>query len=154
MVVVDLLRPSIPPGTLAEYRRDVQDNMGMMESMPSLDYWFTAEFLDELLKDTAGKADVIVLMNGLPQSANSMALWNAKPAPKVAVFGGMVTGLGDRIRSGDIVAIVAHNPMAIPGDAPPPGDQQKAFDKRFVLITPKNVDEVSAKHTGFFLDGM
>jgi hypothetical protein len=122
------------------------------EVVPPLEYWFTPALFDKIAEDSKDQADMIITTIGLPQDPASMRFWAMDPRPKLAVVSGSVYKLKKAIKSGAIVGAVTYSPAAVYEDKPPPGDIDKAFDKRFILVTPENVDDVAAKHGDLFVN--
>ena len=120
---------------------------------PPMDYWLTAEAFDALIEKHTETCDLVITMIGVPSDVSQMRLWNLSNRPKLALACGSVYELRGLIASGDIVAAVAFSPEAVFGNEEPPGDIEAAFRRRFLLLTPENVEGLAAKYKGlgFFL---
>jgi hypothetical protein len=120
------------------------------EMLPPLEYWYTASLVNKLLDKYDGKYDMIVTTIGLPQDAKRLDIWKGDKKPKVALASGSVYELRGAIKSGAIVAAVTYNPQAEYDDKPVPKDLDEAFNKRFLLLTPENIDQIASKHPDIF----
>ncbi len=90
-------------------------------------------------------AGVIISLIGLPNDTKAMKYWrtSADKRPQMVLVGlpsGRVDGLVERIKKGDIAAIVISSPDA-KYDVKAPGDAGEAFGIRYVLVTKQNVDK-------------
>ena len=96
---------------------------------------------------------LIVTMIGLPMDMANLSIWekfkeNPKKAPRLAILNGDISMLAPAIKSGLIPAVVTNNPDAHYNEDAAPDDMQKAFDKRYLLITTKNIKEIAKKYEG------
>jgi hypothetical protein len=94
---------------------------------------------------------MVVSVIGLPRDAEKMTVWQ-KPAderPKFALLSGDIHQYQNAIKSGAIVAAVTYCPGVKFSEDPAPEDPKAAFDLRYLLVTPKNVDELSQKYKLF-----
>lgn len=121
-------------------------------TLPPLMEMTTAADFDALVEKNAG-CDMIISLIGLPMDAQNMALWQMpdETRPKVALVSSDIFNLKNAIKAGFIVAVVAYSPQAVFDESRVPADPQKVFDRRYLLITPENVDEMEAKHNGIFV---
>lgn len=122
---------------------------GMMEPMET---WFTAKELDKILKGK--KADLIITTIGLP-SGLSVRGGKEFPIPslkgkKVVLAGGSIYEHGRDIQAGAIVAAVSYKPNAEYDEKPAPSDLDEAFNKRYVLVTNENLNEVIKQYPDLF----
>jgi len=96
---------------------------------------------------------MIVSFIGLPRDFNNMDIWYEEDESKkikVAIVGGEIYQLGPGIASGQIVAAVTYNPKAKFDESKAPSDPQAAFDKRYILITPENIEKIASENQGLF----
>lgn len=113
-----------------------------------MEVWFDSKKMNEILP-APESYDILVTLVGLP---------NGKPVPalagkKLALVGGDTSTYGILFKAQDkrlplTVASVTHNPKAVYDDKPIPRDAQEAFNKRFLLITAENIDQVMTDHPG------
>jgi len=120
------------------------------EMLPPLEFWFTGKLFDQLVTDNKDKCDLIITTIGLPMDLGAMKFWEMKDRPKLALASGSVYELKQAIKKGVIVGAVTYNPKAVYDEKPPPSDLDAAFDKRFLLVTPENVDTVAREHRDLF----
>jgi hypothetical protein len=95
---------------------------------------------------------LIISFVGLSQNPADMAIWkSAEPneQPRFVLFRSDVRPYREAIRAGVIQAAVVTRPGFEPGQGKVPQDPQAAFDRRFLLVTPENVDQIAAEHLIF-----
>ncbi|GEM_PF-3352993 len=121
-----------------------------IELMP-LQEMLTADSFDRLVEKHPD-CTLIVSFLGLPNDADKMKIWSMEPAkrPKIALVNGAYYNLKNVIQSGAVTAVVAVSPKAMFSDEPAPPNMKSAFDKRYLLITPDNVDEYAREYGGMF----
>jgi hypothetical protein len=121
----------------------------MMMMMP-VQEMMRAYHFDDLLAKNPG-CNLIISFIGLPRDVAEMQIWGMDPElqPKLALLQGEVHSLKNAILSEAIVAAIAYRPDAKFDEDAPPKDIQAAFDKRYLLITPQNVEEIEAKYKMF-----
>lgn len=119
---------------------------------PPLMELVTAADFDAIIKKNSG-CDMIISLVGLPMDVQNMVIWQMpdETRPKVALVSSDIFNLKSAILSKAIVAVVAYSPQAVFDESKVPSDPQKAFDRRYLLITPENVEEIEAKHSGIFV---
>ena len=98
---------------------------------------------------------LIVMLTDLPYDLENMKLLqqyqnNKKNAPKLALMSTNVTQLGAYIQTGYIVAVAVHNPNYTYEDKLAPETLEKAFNERYLLLTPKNVLSMAKKYPKLF----
>lgn len=123
------------------------------EMMPPLEYWYTAKIFDALLGKYEGQFDLLVTTIGLPQDARSSAILKGKSCPKIAVLNGSIYDLKGAFKPTMIVAAITYNPKAVYDDKPVPKDIDEAFNKRFLLVTPENLQQIGSTHSDIFRSG-
>ncbi|MCK5803976.1 MAG: hypothetical protein KAI66_14155 [Lentisphaeria bacterium] len=155
ITVVDVVSPDIPKELKGKFSAEMPPaemagGEGMEEMLPPLEYWFTGPVLDKLLGKYEGKFDMVVTTIGLPQNGlkNCKKLWKVKP--KVAIANGSIYEYKGLFLQKYIAAAVTYNPGAKYDDDTPPKDLDAAFDKRFLLVTMENVNDIAAKHGDIF----
>lgn len=134
VLAVDTLKFKKDPNT--------PDDMIMMEDM------MTSKHFDELIAKYP-KADVCVSLIGLPHDVHKMKVWT-KDKPKVALLFGEIFPLKKAIEAGKIVAAVSYRPGVKFSEEPAPNLPDKAFEKRYLLITPSNVKEIAKEYPSIF----
>ena len=113
------------------------------------DAWFTGALVNEQTTKYQGKVDLVVSGMGLPEQGLG-ALWFWKSGAKVALVVGDVSKLKKAIMAQLVIAAAAANPDVIPDDWQPPQDLAAAFAKRYLLVTPENVQQMSVDHPKLF----
>ncbi len=169
--LVNVVRPDIPEKVLERYRERMTqsgeppsemeseqpessdlDIQRMMQSIP-LGTWFNADRLDKTLKPYKGRCDVVIFGMSLPSDIGASKILTAPDSPPIAILWGE-SRFGEyeqAIKEGDITAAVARNPQSrIETEKMPPGNLDKAFAKRYLLITPDTIDEIAEKHEELF----
>lgn len=113
-----------------------------------------AQLMDELIRQAGQTPDVIVNLLGLPYDYENMRFWRTRNHPPMVIastMGYMGMGdLADRIARGHISALVIRNPEAGFDLDNIPRDIDEAFNKRYILVTPDNVDEISSQYPDLF----
>jgi hypothetical protein len=122
------------------------------QMMPPLEYWYTAKIFDDLIAKQSG-FDLIVTTIGLPQDAGKSRILKDKNRPKIAVLNGTIYDLKSAINPDTIVAAITYNPKAVYDDKPVPKDLDEAFGKRFLIVTPDTLQQVSQAHPDIFRSG-
>lgn len=132
-----------------------------MGEMMEADLFLTAEKFDKIIEKYSD-VDMVISTLGLPMDYRDMRIWNlpewkkkhkgAEP-PKLVLVDAYVYDLKKAIKVGMIAAVVQYRPDAqYKPDEDVPSNVTEAFEKRYILITPENVDEMSAKYEGLFME--
>ena len=126
--------------------RDVTSIFVPPNSTTPLSYLVAESSFDDLIREHPD-CDVLVSLIGLPASTASSAFWLKPGPPRVALLLPDFSVLGDAgavrfgFKSGKLVAAVIPKPNAPPERAI--GSDYKAeFEKRFILVTGENVDQL------------
>lgn len=119
---------------------------------PNAIVWPMPESLDKILAPHEGQFDILITTAGLPFEAGKLKMWKWKTVPKIAVAAGSVQELQGPIASGQVMAAVGPKLSAPAEVKSVPRDIAKAFNERFILITPENVAQVAKDNPGLFLD--
>ncbi|MCK5844057.1 MAG: hypothetical protein KAG97_05070, partial [Victivallales bacterium] len=95
--------------------------------------------------------NLIITLIGLPMDTGNLKIWkrfisDPKKTPKLCIVNGDVSMFGAFIAKGLMPAVVTFKPDAKYTENPAPKDMQKAFDKRYLLVTTKNVKEIAKKY--------
>lgn len=159
MEIVAKVEPKMPAEMKARFAKALADAKGGMLMMPEEMRWFSVARLNEELHPYEGKYDILICLTSLPgvepiptgmreEPYTKLTCWT-DPTIKIALSEGGVARLGKAIADGKICAAVTYG-QNIPDDAwdkQPPADLMEAFGKRFVLITPDNIQE----HQSYFM---
>lgn len=121
------------------------------EFMMPLEEIMTAKDFDTML-DKHADCKIVVSMVGLPRDAAKMKIWKMSAAnrPKIALLDGGIQSFKQAIGVGYIVAAVSYKPGVKYTEDPAPNEPQKAFDLRYVLITPENVTKMAEEYKTLF----
>ena len=92
---------------------------------------------------------VIVSMIGLPREKAKMKFWNDKNK-HLAMLNANIFDQKNDIKAGRIVAAVSFKPGVKFTEDPAPADPRKAFDKRYLLITPDNIGHLKKEYPNLF----
>jgi hypothetical protein len=111
----------------------------------------SAALFDKLITANPN-ANLVISLIGLPYDVANMKLWkmSEQSRPKVALLTGDIHQLKGAIFSKYIVAAVAMRPDLKSIDEKAPSDPQKAFDIRYLLVTPENVVKMATDYKGIF----
>ncbi|MCP5518339.1 MAG: hypothetical protein H7A45_13880 [Verrucomicrobiales bacterium] len=96
-----------------------------------------------------------VSLIGLPAGVGNLEVWRS-PEPRFALLFPDLRLLGGSgsvkaaFTSGKLVAIVLNRPGAPPESADAGGDQQDEFDRRYLLVTPENFEEMYRRYPAAF----
>lgn len=106
----------------------------------------------DIVIDRHPECNIIVSLIGLPDDVKYMKIWQMeeKKRPKVAVLNGYLFMLGGAIKVGYVCAAAAQKNGSITDEAPP-SNPEKAFNMRYILVTPENIDEMAKKYKKLFL---
>ncbi len=114
--------------------------------MHSIDY-IKADDFNEIMQKYPN-VNMIISLVGLPYDVQNMHIWDitdSKKRPRVIVFGGSLKYLTPVIKAGVIDALVIYREMDQSVNQLPPDDLKEAFDRRFRLITPENIQKKDKK---------
>ncbi len=110
---------------------------------------YSAELLEKLIKQNPA-ANMIVSFVGLPEGWQKLELWrDPEKRPKLALANAYIYELKPVIEQGFISTVLHHKPTRFDSKEPP-ADDQMAFDKRFLLITPENANELGEQYSRLF----
>jgi hypothetical protein len=150
--VVAEASPELPASARGAMGGDGGPGPEGMDMVAPLEYWFTAELFDKLVNRYAKQADMVITTIGLPQDVAAMKFWTLNPRPKLAMASGSVYELKKAFKGQAIVAAVTYSPKAQYKDQPAPKDMDAAFNERFLLITPENIDTVCGEFPELFME--
>lgn len=123
-----------------------------MMMMGPIEMWLTPDRFDALLEPYAGKVDLVITTIGLPMQPGLLKFWKLEPLPKMVIAQGNVMELRGAIKAGAVAAALTFNPQAKFDTKMPPKDLEKAFNNRYLLITPENVDQIAEQHKDLFMN--
>ena len=120
------------------------------EMMMPITEMIKADDINKLILKNKARNFIISLI-GLPMDMGNLKIWSQfaedpKKAPRISIMNGDISMLYKPIKQGLIPAVVTHNPDAVYSEDAAPSDMQEAFNKRYILITTKNVDEIKKKY--------
>ncbi len=92
---------------------------------------------------------VIVSMIGLPREKAKMKFWNDKNK-HLAMLNANIFDQQNDIKAGRIAAAVSFKPGIKFTEAPAPADPQKAFDRRYLLVTTDNIGHLEKEYPNLF----
>ena len=118
--------------------------------LPPPEEWFTAKTFDQLIKKHAKDCDLVISTIGLPQDFGRMAFWTMKKRPKLALTSCSVYNLRRALERGAVIGAVSYDPTKPYDEDPAPEDPETAFQKRYLLLTPKNTKSIAQQHPSLF----
>lgn len=102
--------------------------------------------------ETYPKCKVLITLIGLPKDLANLDIvkkfQEEKPIPKIACLNGGFHDYQQLIKVGFITAATVPDPKKKFTTVSTSRNMQETFDKKFLLITPKNVDEIAKKYPG------
>jgi hypothetical protein len=136
------------PELKAGARENPQAIVGDPETTTPLSYLVAPDAFDNQAKLHPG-CDLVVSLIGLPAELDRCEIWTQQgpPAfalllPDVGIIGG-TDAVRRAVNSGKLVAFVLRRPGAPPDSEPATWDSRSEFQKRFVLVTRDNFEEVA-----------
>ena len=142
-VQVKVAFPKIKP----EAERDPTSVFVPSNTTTVLSYLIADTAVDELIRENPD-CDVLVSLIGLPANTFSAPYWLKPGAPRFALLLPDFTVLADpnairyAFKSGKIIAAVIAKQGAASSKNPMTADYKTEFDKRYILVTKDNVDEL------------
>ncbi len=92
---------------------------------------------------------IIVSMIGLPYDKEKLKFWNDKNK-HLTILNANIFVVKNIIKEGKIVAAISYKPIVKLTSSPAPTNPRKAFNERYVLITPENISEMEKKYPELF----
>ncbi len=138
--------PAPAPATPSEWA-PASEMMSLRETMKASDF-------DAMLQKHKD-CNLVITMIGLPMNVHEMTFWTEEETPenpkaKIAVMNGDVYRLMGAIQNNLVCAAVTYSPNAVFDERTPPSEMQKAFDKRYLLVTPDNIEQINTTFPGLF----
>ncbi len=142
------VRPQIPEAVKKQFAGETPEGMPAEEALPPMEFWFTAAMMDSIIAKDGKGCDLIITTIGLPTDMAKMKFWRSAPSngTKLAIARGSVYELKRAIAQKLVTAAISFNPNAVWDDKSPSSDLDEAFAKRYLLITPENVEELATKY--------
>lgn len=143
------------PELLPEARENPSALLQGIETTTPLSYLVAPESIDRLARQHAD-CGIVVSLIGLPAELSRCESWTAAGGPKFALllpdFRGILDGAGVvlAMKSGKLLAFVLPKPGAPDSSGKLSGDRAEEFQKRFVLVTPANVEQVVRDRPALF----
>ena len=124
---------------------------GMPAMMMPQSMWYTS---DMLAKDLPAENtyDIIVFLAGAPTDSlsNRSKVKDIFKKKKIALIAGDFRLYPQLFSTGCAVCAVIYNPKAEYDESPMPSNDQKAFDKRFIMLTGDNYQQVIEANSSLF----
>jgi hypothetical protein len=157
--LVDVVPVDPPPG----YTERVRESMkaGRIDPPPGVSddwipilerdhsRWFSSNYLAALLASRKGTCDVLISAVGVPRDFANSRLLNSSDLPKTfAVLNPPDMPMARLVSGGVVDALVVIKPSANPWEDAnsAPADIAEAFEKRFILVTQENLQEMAAAY--------
>ncbi len=118
--------------------------------------WFTPKSVDKLLNNYSDKIDLVVSVIGLPAGWTKMEFWRKEDQPAFALLEsrGHRRHFVEALKQEKICAAVLNKPpKKYKVDKMPPSNLDKAFKKRYILMTPENASKVVTEYPKMFSTG-
>lgn len=148
---VTIVKEILPNNPSAPKQAPAGAPAGMPPMMMPQEMWYTTALL---AKDLPAESsyDIIIFMSGMPSDtlAGGSKIKNLLGKKKIAMVGGALRLYPQMFQKGYAVAAAIYNPKADYDDAPMPSNEQKAFDRRFLLITQENYQQIVNENQNTF----
>ena len=118
--------------------------------------YLVAEGAFDALSKQHPNCDLIVSLVGLPVDLSLVEIWQKNGAPKFALLLPDLRVLGDAaavmaaVKSGKLAAFVLNKPSAPPEQTAHGKDRAQEFNRRFILVTPQNIEQVAQDYPQLF----
>jgi hypothetical protein len=144
--------PIPPPIERTTYKDESGNEIPVPEDMLMMEEMLQAKQYNELI-DRYRECNLLVFMVPLPSDMVNLSIWEMREEerPMVALLFSDIYSLQRAIKAGLVIAM-GYKPGIKFRDDPPPSDRQAAFDERYVIIAPDNIDDFVQKNPGFFQD--
>lgn len=126
-----------------------------VETTTPLSYLVAPEAFDNLAKQHPD-CELIVSLIGLPAELSRCESWRTAGPPRFALLLPDLRIIGDAqavknaVQSGKLAAFVLARPGAPDDSAAPVDDFRAEFERRFLLVTSENLDEIVRRYPGLF----
>lgn len=142
-----------------ELKSVVQDNPRSAEipagSTTPLSFLVAEDAFDKLAQQQAG-CDIIVSLIGLPANLDRVEVWKRPGKPKFALLLPDLRIVGDAadirnaVKAEKLAAFVLNKPGAPLEQAPLGKDRKAEFERRFILVTPDNIEQILKDYPQLF----
>lgn len=135
------------PELRPEARENPAAELAGINTTTPVSFLMAPDAIDKLVKQHAD-CSLVVSLVGLPAELSACQAWNTPGGPKFAFLLPDFRGIADRatitqaMKSGKVAACVLPRPGAPGNDGRVSGDFPAEFEKRFVLVTARNVEQV------------
>ncbi len=125
------------------------------ETTTPLSYLVAEDAFDKLARQHPD-CDLFVSLIGLPADLERVQCWQTNGPPKFALLLPDLRIIGDTaavkyaVKSGKLAAFVLSKPGAPDSRSPVGRDLAAEFEKRFLLVTAENIDQVTQAYTNLF----
>jgi len=150
-VPMEVVYPELRPGARENPRAFPIDP----ESCTPLSYLVADDAFDNLT-EARPDCDLLVSLIGVPLALNQTKCWtnNARMSfalllPDLHIIGGR-DKVKEAVINGKLAAFVLAHPQSPPAEQSIPGEWQKAFEQRFLLVTHENIDQMIEKYPLLF----
>lgn len=160
--LVDVVNLEIPQ-EVKDMMRQEQERLAQSEGADEVDqvpidmFMFEGDAMvqaqnyNKALAPYVREVDVVVMLSDMPYDLENLVLWNMQSPPKLALMrGGAMGKLRNAISQGYIIGVVSYRPGYDFEDRTVPKDLDEAFNKRFLLITPDNVEQMASEYEELF----
>ena len=143
--------PELKPGALENPRAQLTD----AETTTPLSYLVATDGFDKLARQHAD-SEILVSLIGLPAELGECESWKSAGPPRFALLLPDFRVLGDpaavqaAVKSGKLAAFVTRKPGGLDDSATPSRDFKAEFEKRVLLVTAENLEQVQQAYPGLF----
>ncbi|MCJ8329799.1 MAG: hypothetical protein HRT89_09560 [Lentisphaeria bacterium] len=130
------------------------DNAAAQGMGMGMDKPFMTEDFEDIMSDFSDY-DLIISFIGLPIDFKEMKYWKEEydgEIPQFVLLNSSILESKPGITAGHFVSILHTKPVRFDFEAPIPNDPKEAFDIRYVIITPENVEAVHKEFPRLFRD--
>ena len=120
-----------------------------------MSYLVTNDAFDKLAKENP-ECETIVSLIGVPANLETVEIWQKPGAPRFGLLLPDLRLIGDRaviiqaMKLGKLAAFVMNKPGAPAEQAPVQSDHRVEFERRFVLVTPENIEQIVQTYPQLF----
>lgn len=125
-------------------------NRALAEAREDYPSWLTTDYLDGWVSKQAGRVDVVVCTLRLPDDFQTSRVFGKPDAPRLVLVNSPTPRLLPLLDRGVVTAAITTNPNSDFWDLNPEQarDPEKAFDRRYLLVTRENLGDVRRRHPG------
>ncbi len=139
-----------------DIRPEAKDNpraVHIPDTTTPLSYLVAEDAFDRLTQEHPS-CELVVSLIGLPADLGKVRVWQQAGTPRFALLLPDLRVIGDAaavraaLQSEKLAAFVIPSPTAPPEQTPVRGDKKAEFEKRFILVTRDNFEDVLSKYRG------